>query len=80
MGIPIDDEPLEPTDDAPVTPLPTELDDDLGADVSPADAADQRREVSPGWRIGRRSSDLEAPEADVLDQAISPPLDDEPDV
>jgi hypothetical protein len=82
VGIPIDDdEPLEPTDDERVTPAGLRPDEgyDEGSpdEVSPADAADQRHEVSPGWRIGRRSRDPEVSEADALDQAMRPPADDE---
>jgi hypothetical protein len=78
MGVPIDDEPLEPTDDTPVTE-PAQSDDLAAPDpeAPAADALDQEREVASGWRIGRRSSDPEAPDADALDQAIVVPTDDE---
>jgi hypothetical protein len=78
MGIPIDDGPLEPTDDELVT------EEALGPEPAGADperpgpdAAEQDHEVAPGWRIGRRSTDPEAPDADALDQAIVPPVDDD---
>ena len=77
MGIPIDDEPLEPTDDAPVTEQAPLEDLDVSDPESPAaDAADEEREVAAGWRIGRRSTDPEAPDVDALDQATEVPLDD----
>lgn len=80
MGIPIDDEPLEPTDDAPVTEdAASEVVEVGDPEVSPADAVDQEREVAAGWRIGRRSADPEAPEADALDQATEVPFDDADD-
>lgn len=77
MGIPIHDDPLEPTDEEllvePTAPP------DLPADVEVplVDAADQQREIRAGWRIGRRSSDPEAPDADALDQAMIVPADDD---
>jgi hypothetical protein len=80
MGIPIDDEPLEPTDDQRVTPTATPPDETVDREAPAADAADQMHEVSPGWRIGRRSDDPEVPEADGLDQAITVPFEDDPDV
>lgn len=80
MGIPIDDEPLEPTDEERVTPPATPPDERVDPEAPAVDAADQAHEVSPGWRIGRRSDDPEVPEADALDQAMTVPLDDEPDV
>jgi hypothetical protein len=80
MGIPIDDEPLEPTDDQRVTPAAAPPDETVDPEAPAADAADQTREISPGWRIGRRSDDPEAPEADALDQAMDVPVDDEPEL
>jgi hypothetical protein len=80
MGIPIDDEPLEPTDEAPVTETAPPEDLSLGDPEAPAaDAVDQEREVAAGWRIGRRSTDPEAPEADAVDQATEVPFDDDAD-
>jgi hypothetical protein len=78
MGVPIDDEPLEPTDDAPVTePAAAEDLTDIDPEAPTADAADQAREVAAGWRIGRRSGDPEAPDVDKLDQATAVPFDDD---
>ncbi len=78
MGIPIDDDaPLEPTDEAGVTPDGLPPDAASEDEASPQDAADQQHEVTPGWRIGRRSRDPEAPDADALDQAMSVPGDDD---
>jgi hypothetical protein len=78
MGVPIDDEPLEPTDDAPVAGSagsdPVAVPD---PEAPAADALDQEREVADGWRIGRRTSDPEAPDADALDQATVVPVDDD---
>jgi hypothetical protein len=80
MGVPINDEPLEPTDDAPLTePAAPEDLTSVDHEAPPADAADQEREVAAGWRIGRRSDDPEAPLADSLDQATAVPLDDDVD-
>lgn len=80
MGIPIeDDEPLEQTDDAPVSAVGMPPEAVAGADGSAADAADQMHEVTPGWRIGRRSRDPEVPDVDALDQAMSVPEDDDAD-
>jgi hypothetical protein len=75
-GVPIDDEPLEPTDDERVAPSGLLPDEGLDREGSPGDAADQMHEMSPGWRIGRRSSDPEVPEADAIDQATTIPLDE----
>ena len=73
MGIPIDDEPLAPSDDAPVEPAaaPPSLPDDLEAPA--VDAAEQTAEVAPGWRVARPSRDFETPEADAIDQATEVP-------
>lgn len=80
MGVPIDDEPLEPTDDAPLTrPAAPEDLSAVDPEAPAADAADQEREVAAGWRIGRRSADPEAPDADALDQATAVPFDDDVD-
>lgn len=77
MGIPIDDDPIEPTDDATVIEqAPPQDIDRLDPEAPTADALDQEREVTPGWRIGRRSADPEAPDGDALDQATSVPDDD----
>lgn len=77
MGIPIDDEPLEPTDEEPVTEEAAPEGDTVDLEAPGPDAADQQRELGPGWRIGRRSTDPEAPDADKLDQATGVPLDDD---
>lgn len=80
MGVPIDDEPLEPTDEVPVTgQAATEDLAGLDPEAPVADAADQEREVAAGWRIGRRSDDPEAPDGDALDQATEVPFDDADD-
>ena len=76
MGILIDDEPLEPTDEARVGPAPRPPEKLTHDEVSPGDSADQMHEVSPGWTIGRRTSDPEVAEGDAIDQAISVPVDD----
>lgn len=79
MGIPIDKGQLEPTDDEPVTPLPSQPDQPLDLEAPVADALEQAHEVTPGWRIERVTRDPEVSEADALDQALSVPLDDEED-
>ena len=76
MGIPIDDEPLEPTDEARAGPVSRPPEKVTYGEVSPGDSADQMHEVSPGWTIGRRSSDPEVAEGDAIDQAMSVPVED----
>jgi hypothetical protein len=80
MGIPIEgDEPLRPTDDEPVEPAPAPPEAPSDPEVPVADAIEQAAEVTPGWRVDRRSHDFEVPEADAIDQALEVPLDDFPD-
>ena len=77
MDTPIENEPLEPTDDRPVEPATAVPDTSRDAELPEADAVDQARETTPGWRVERLSTDPEVPEADALDQAMAIPIDDE---
>ena len=76
MGIPIEDEPLPPTDDEPVAPLPAGPEGSSDVEAPDADAADQQAEVVAGWHLGRLTSDVEVSEADAIDQALEVPDED----
>ena len=77
MGIPID-ESLPPTDEEFVEPVPAPNEPSADPEAPPADAADQDREVSAGWRVGRMTQDIEVAEGDAIDQAMElPEADDE---
>ena len=79
VGIPIDDEPLRPTDEAPVEQEAADLERSSDPEAPANDAAEQAREVVPGWRLRGTTRDFEAPEADALDQATEVPLGDDGD-
>jgi hypothetical protein len=76
VGIPIDDQALPPTDEEPVEPDPAPATLPADPEAPPHDAADQAREVLPGWRLGRVTRDSEVNEADAIDQALEVPLAD----
>jgi hypothetical protein len=79
MGIPIEDEPLPPTDDDSVFPEPARPEPSGDPEAPVADAIEQAAEVTPGWRVGRRSHHFEVPDADAIDQALEVPLTDFPE-
>jgi hypothetical protein len=79
MGIPIDDDPLPPTDEEAVLPEPAVPEPSADPEAPVADALEQAAEVTPGWRVGRRSHDFEVPDTDAIDQALEVPLTDFPD-
>ena len=73
-----DDGPLVATDDELVHPVPDPPSSTVDPEAPEHDALEQSAEVAPGWRLGRRSSAFDAPEADAIDQATDVPAEDSP--
>ena len=72
-----DDDTMVATDDQPIAPEPAPPAWRGNPETPEQDALEQAAEMVPGWRLERRSSALDAPEGDSVEQATELPDDPE---